>query len=264
VTASFSWTQWDFHVDMLAGVVIATIGYWLATGPLASRIVPDRPVPPTAARCRLSFLAAMLVLVFSLNGPLHDLSDYYLFSAHMVQHLLLTLLMPPLLLLGIPAWLADAALERPWVRTAARRLVHPVTAGVVATAVVAAWHFPGPYGLMMRNHDVHVVMHVSIMAVGVLMWWPVVSPSTVLPALPPGGKMLYLFLLGIPMSAVGAFITLAESPLYGWYVAAPRVFALSPKEDQTIGGLTMWVLGTMVLWGVMTVIWFRWGAREAD
>jgi len=243
---------------MLAGVAIVGLGYALAVGPLARRTGQPGATPKQIA----SFAAAMLVLVFSLNGPLHDLSDYYLFSAHMGQHLLLTLLMPPLLLKGTPAWLVEGLLARPWVRAAARRLTHPVAAGLIAAAVVAAWHFPGPYGLMMRNHDVHVVMHLSIMATGVLMWWPVASPTPALPALPPGGKMLYLFLLGVPMSAVGAFITLAESPLYRWYVDAPRVFALSPKDDQTIGGLAMWVLGTMVLWGVMTVIWFRWGAKE--
>jgi putative membrane protein len=74
--------------------------------------------------------------------------------------------------------------------------------------------------------------------------------------------MLYLFLLGIPMSVVGALITLAKTPLYPFYVAAPRVWDLDPLADQQIGGLIMWVLGGLIFWAAMTVVWFRWSARE--
>jgi cytochrome c oxidase assembly factor CtaG len=75
---------------------------------------------------------------------------------------------------------------------------------------------------------------------------------------------LYLFLLGIPMSVVGAMITLANEPLYPFYSDAPRVFGLTPMADQQIGGLMMWVPGGLVFWLAMTVVWFRWSAREAQ
>jgi putative membrane protein len=64
------------------------------------------------------------------------------------------------------------------------------------------------------------------------------------------------------MSVVGAMITLADAPLYPFYVAAPRVMGLSPLDDQQIGGLVMWVPGGLVFWLAMTVVWFRWSVRE--
>ena len=96
------------------------------------------------------------------------------------------------------------------------------------------------------------------------MWWPVLSPVPELPRLHYAGQMLYLFLLGIPMSVVGALITLADQVLYPFYAAAPRVFGLPPLADQQIGGLMMWVPGGLVFWLAMTVVWFRWSASEPE
>jgi putative membrane protein len=95
------------------------------------------------------------------------------------------------------------------------------------------------------------------------MWWPVLSPVPELPRASYPAQLLYLFLLGIPMSLVGAMITLADAPLYPFYAAAPRVWSLSPMADQQIGGLMMWVPGGLVFWLAMTVVWFRWSVREA-
>jgi len=95
------------------------------------------------------------------------------------------------------------------------------------------------------------------------MWWPVLSPVPELPRASYPIQMVYLFLLGLPMSLVGAMITLADSPIYQFYVEAPlRVWGLSPVADQQYGGLMMWVPGTLWFWGAMTVIWFRWAARD--
>ncbi len=94
------------------------------------------------------------------------------------------------------------------------------------------------------------------------MWWPVLSPVPELPRIPHLLQLLYLFLLGIPMSVTGALISLSDSVLYPFYAAAPRVWGLSPLEDQQIGGLLMWVLGGLMLWIVMTVIWFRYSVWD--
>jgi len=76
-------------------------------------------------------------------------------------------------------------------------------------------------------------------------------------------QLLYLFALGLPMSLAGALITLADRVLYPFYVAAPRVWeGLAPLADQQLGGLLMWVVGTIYLWGAASVVWFRWSVRE--
>src|SRR5262245_39297331 len=97
----FSWVWGSVHVEVLVGVTLVGLAY--ATAWVRGAGPPDRG----RVAC---FFAGLVALAIALNGPLHDLSDFYLFSAHMVQHLVLTLVVPPLLLLGIPGWMADALL----------------------------------------------------------------------------------------------------------------------------------------------------------
>ena len=99
-------------------------------------------------------------------------------------------------------------------------------------------------------------------ATAVIMWWPVLSPLPELPRAGYGTQLLYLFALGLPMSLAGALITLADGVLYPFYVSAPRVWGLTPAADQQLGGLLMWVVGTIYLWVAASVVWFRWAARE--
>lgn len=210
----------------------------------------------------VSFGVGLLVMLLSLNGPIHDLSDDYLFWVHMAQHLLLTMLLPPLLLAGTPGWLVDPVARLPAVRPVARVLVNPLVAGGFFSAILLFWHAAGPYDLMMRNHNVHVATHLMFIAAAVILWWPVMSPSAILPRLAPGRAMLYLFLVQLPMQLLGAIITFADQPLYPWYVVAPRTWGLSPLDDQKIGGLLMWVIGNLWIWGAMSVLFFRWAKTE--
>jgi putative membrane protein len=216
----------------------------------------------TERRRIAAFAGALAVIFFALNGPLHNLSDTYLFSAHMAQHLLLTLLFPPLLLYGTPAHVVRRVLARPWIVRAARVVTRPVAAAALFTAPIVLWHVPVLYEAALRDHNVHVVQHIVFLATAVIMWWPVLSPVPEVPRLPYPGQMLYLFLLGIPMSMTGALITLADRVLYPFYAAAPRVWGLPPHADQQIGGLLMWVPGGLILWMAMTVVWFRWSRWE--
>jgi putative membrane protein len=88
------------------------------------------------------------------------------------------------------------------------------------------------------------------------------SPLPEVPPLPLAGRMLYLFLVSIPMQLVAAIITFADTPLYEWYVHAPRTWGLSPLDDQKYGGLLMWVPGNLWLFGAIAIIFFRWAAEE--
>jgi putative membrane protein len=194
---------------------------------------------------------------------MHDLSDYYLFSVHMAQHLLLTLLFPPLLIAGIPEWLIGPWLRRhPRVMAVGRFLTHPLVAGAIFTVTLAIWHVVTLYDLMMRNHDVHVVTHLLFMVTAVIMWWPALSPVPEL-RMRTGPAMLYLFLVSIPMQLVAALIAMSDDPLYHWYVEAPRTWGLSPLDDQKIGGLLMWIPGNLWMFGVIGILFARWAKEEA-
>lgn len=247
-----AWNRWNVHLSVAAGLVLLG-GLYVYLGGLRA---PRRRVA--------SFVGALLVLFFALNGPLHNLSDSYLFSAHMAQHLLLTLLFPPLLLYGTPEWVVRPLLRPRWVMAIARVVTRPLAAAALFTGPIVLWHVPAFYEAALRNHNIHVVQHLVFLATAVIMWWPVLSPVPELPRIPYLLQMLYLFLLGIPMSITGALITLPERVLYPFYAAAPRVWSWSPLEDQQIGGLLMWVGGGLILWVVVTVIWFRWSVREGD
>jgi len=254
----FAWTSGEIHADVvfLVGVVALTYALAWTRGPRAGVRRPAR------------FAAALGVLLVALNGPLHDLSDYYLFSAHMVQHLLLTLVVPPLLLAGTPRWMADALVRRlgrvrvlgALIRTAPR----PVPALTLYAVALIGWHLPGPYGAALEHHRVHVVEHLVLMATALVAWWPVLSPSVLVPRLHYGAQILYLFAFGIPMTVVAAMITGAEHALYPFYAAAPRLFELTPLADQRLGGLIMWVPAGLIPLMAFTVVFFRWVSVEAE
>src|SRR5207244_6992604 len=144
----FAWTSGEIHADILLGAGLLGAAYALAwaRGP---RVGATRPV---------AFLAGLGALLAALNGPLHDLSDYYLFSAHMVQHLVLTLVVAPLLLAGTPRWMLDrllAPLPPRQLRRGAVRLTRPVPALALHAAALIAWHRPGPYNAALQVRGWH-------------------------------------------------------------------------------------------------------------
>src|SRR6266699_1778466 len=244
------WNRWNIHPSVAVGLVLLG-GLYVYLGGLTS-----------ARRHVASFVGALVVLFLALNGPLHNLSDTYLFSAHMAQHLLLTLVFPPLLLYGTPSCVVRPLLRPRWIMGVARVVTRPLAAAIIFSAPIVIWHVPALYEAALRHHNLHIVQHLVFLSTAVIMWWPVLSPVPELPRAQHLVQMLYLFLLGIPMSVTGALITLSDSVLYPFYATAPRVGGLSPLDDQQIGGLLMWVLGGLMLWIVMTVIWFRYSAWD--
>jgi putative membrane protein len=213
---------------------------------------------------KMLFAAGLLAMFFSLNGPLHDLSDEYLFSAHMVQHLVLVFGVAPLLLAGTPGAMLRPALDWPGVRPVARWLTRPTICFLLFNVIFAAWHLPPLYNLAMAVHPVHIVEHLMFLVTAVLMWWPLLSPLPELPRLSYPGQMLYCFLMTIPMSIVAAYVSLADHVLFPAYAAAPRIWGLSPLDDQQLGGLIMWIPGAYFLIGVMTVVFFKWVGNGED
>lgn len=251
----------EIFPSILVGCIYLLVGYMLAVGP-ARRRWGWMPEPPPARRV-IAWVAAIGVIFFSLNGPLHEWADGYLFSAHMVQHLLLMLLMPPLLIYGLPPELIRKALEVPGFYRVGRTLTHPVVAFVAYNVVFIFWHFPHWYNLALMHHGVHIAQHLTFMAVAVMMWWPIMSPVSELQRIPTGPLLMaWIFLFGIPGTIVSALITLSNEVLYSWYAAAPRITSLSALDDQRLGGLIMWIPGMLVFWIAITVVFFRWTAYE--
>jgi putative membrane protein len=257
----FTWA-WSVHASVALGTALFGAVYFWGIGPWRRRhgLPQARPWQPAC------MVAALVLLLVSLNGPVHDLSDDYLFWVHMLQHMVLTLVFPPLVLAAIPGWLLAPPLAVPAVRRVARVLTHPVTAGVAFSLIFAVWHTAYFYELMMERHAFHIASHLLVMAAAVILWWPVLSPAPELPKLSPGKAMLYLCLVSIPMQLVAAILTFADAPLYHWYVDAPRVpeFGnLSALEDLKVGGLLMWIPGNLYMFGAIAAQFRRW-VREDE
>jgi putative membrane protein len=251
--------DWSVHPSVVIGTALLGAAYLWAIGPARRRHSLGPPVPAWRVLC---FFTGLAVLLGALNGPIHDLSDFYLFWVHMAQHLLLTMVLPPLLIAGLPGWLVERVAGGVVGRQVGRALTHPVFAGALFSVILLVWHTVGAYDLMMRHHAVHVATHLMFMASAVVLWWPVMSPAPSLPRLSPGMGMLYLFLVQIPMQLLGAIITFADHPLYTWYVSAPRTWGLSPLDDQKLGGLLMWIPGNLWIWGAMSLLFFQWAKKE--
>lgn len=284
VGASISLTSFTLHWSTVIGLAtLAALYEWRAgtmkrlyawtlgrlngKRPIAqspNRSIAQSPNRPIARSRRVSFYGALAVIFLSLNGWLHDLSDWYLFSAHMVQHLLLTILMPPLLLFGVPGWMLRPLLRRRFTGMLARALTRPKVCFAAFQGVVAAWHLPLLYNSAMASHEVHILMHLMFMASAVMLWWPVLSQLPELPRLSYPMQMLYLFLNTLPMSVVAVYITYSQTLLYPAYSAAPRILGLTPMQDQLLGGLIMWIPGGLVFMAVITVIFFRWQSHGAE
>jgi len=253
--ANLSWWRWSVHPSTVFG--IAALGALYIWG--VSRLRQH----PTIGQ-RIFFWSGLFVLFASLNGPIHDLSDDYLFSAHMVQHLLLTLAVPPLLLAGTPGWLLRPILSPRFVAPVARFFTRATIAFVTFNLTIAIWHLPPFYNAAMAHHGLHIVEHLMFLVTAVLMWWPLLSQLPEFPRLAYPGQMLYSFLMSIPMSIVAVYIAMADHVLYPAYSAAPRVLPLTPIEDQLLGALIMWIPGGIIFMIIMTVVFFKWNARGED
>jgi putative membrane protein len=244
--ASLSLWTWSWEPTVLAGTLALAAAYvWLIRG--------RGPATDWSPLARVYFAGGLLALFLALESPIDVGGDNYLFSLHMLQHLLLAMVVPPLLLLGLP--------ER-W-RAFHRIHVSPLAATITFNLVLAAWHLPFLYEATLRNQPLHVLEHLSFLAAGVLFWWPVLVPQDRPHSLSVIGKIAYLGFAGVPPTILGLAFILSPTVIYPFYAAAPRVTPLSPLDDQLVAGLVMFGLGNLIYFAAIWVIFFRLDDKQA-
>lgn len=252
---TFWLTQWNWDPAIIIGTVVMMILYLYAVGPLREKYFPGAEVKRSQM---VFFLCGVYAIFFSLFSPLDKLGDSFLFSAHMVQHLILTIVGPPLMILGIPGWLVEPLLRKPLLFRVGKFLTNPFVAFILFNVNFWMWHAPQLYDATLVNEQLHVLEHLTYIVLGVIFWWPVFSPLTEgWPRLPIGGQILYIFLGGMPSVLLGAGLTLTP-PLYEPYIYAPRVWGISPVVDQQLGGLIMWVPGNILYIVFASFLFIRW------
>jgi putative membrane protein len=236
------WSAWNLDPAILLSLALAAWVY--ARGARAGR-----PAHPS-----LSFAAGLLVVAIALISPIDALSSA-LFSAHMLQHMLLILVAAPLLVLGAPLGPMLLGLPRsaqlrlgrayqavPWLGKTGHVLVQPVVAWALHALAFWAWHAPALYQAALRSGPVHALEHLSLLGTALLFWWSVLPGRGARPAGGPGLAVLLLFTMALQSGLLGVLITFAPQPWYEAYTATTSAWGLTALEDQQLAGAGMWVL----------------------
>jgi putative membrane protein len=255
------YTEFHLHPDIVGLIVVLGGAYVLGIRLLGPRCapIPSRPVSRFEAG---SFAAGLISLWLVLSWPVHDLAEDFLFSAHMVQHLVIMFLAAPLLLLGIPGWLLRAVIGHGQLFRMVRAVTRPFPAFVIGNSALILLHLPPIIEAQASSPIVHGLMHQAMLVSGLVMWMPVLSPLPELPRLTRSLQMLYLFLHSILPTVPGAFITFSETPLYDHYKTSPRLWGATPLDDQQIAGLIMKIGLGLALWAMITVLFCVWQGDE--
>lgn len=245
---------WAFHPHPEVWVLMVTIivGYWylVRQGPVSRKQVAQ-------------FTAGWLILWIGADYPIHDIGEKYLFSVHMFQHLLFSLVAPGLLILGIPDWLQHKLWGTGWRLQVLRRMARPLLAGGLYSAWLAFSHWPALVDTALRNEPVHFWMHLMLFSTAALMWFPVLNRNPELPMMSPPGRMLYVFLQSIMPTVPASFFTFAEGVFYQTYRDAPRPFkGITAIADQQMAAGLMKVWGGLLLWLIIAAMFFRWTAAD--
>lgn len=250
---------WHPHPDVWVLVAALAGGYLWAVYRIGPRVAGDPAVSPWQVA---SWMAGVAALWAVSDWPVHDLGEQSSFTFHTLEHLVQALVVPPLLLLGTPRWLAGEVLGVPGLRTLLRGLTRPVPAFLIFNVTMLAIHWPEVVGLMLASEPFHLGAHGVIVVAGLLMWTPVLSPHPDLPRLSPPLQMIYLFAQSILPTIPASFVTFASQPLYPFYEGFPSILGLSTLEDQQVSGLLMKIGGGVILWTAIAVIFFRWWGEE--
>jgi len=260
VGAAVPFPQWHPHLDVWALIAAFGLLYGLAVRRERAR----RPGERVVTRSQLAWgTGALLLLLVASDWPVHDLAEEYLYSAHMVQHLLLSYVVPAMALLATPTWLARLVVGDGRGYRVLKRLARPVPATILFNAVVLFTHWPAVVTAAVDNGPLHYGLHVLLVAAALLMWLPVCGPLPELRFSLPT-QMVYLFAQSILPTVPAGWLTFADGVVYPSYDVVPRVFGLSVTDDQQIAGLIMKIVGGFYLWTIIATLFLRFATRHMD
>lgn len=255
-------TPWSFHLHPDAwALTFVLIGAW---GWAVRRERARTGAAAVTAKQTACWMLGVACLWIGADWPVHDVAERSLYSVHMIQHMLFTLAAAPLLLLGTPAWMARKILRPEWLLRSARFLSRPLIALVVFNGLLVFTHWPLIVEASVGHEAIHFGLHVLLVGSALVMWMPVASPLLEIPRLSYPGQMIYLFLQSLVPTVPASFLTFGDRPLYHVYEPFLRPWDISALADQRTAGLIMKILGGLVLWAVITVVWFRWYSVERN
>lgn len=248
--------RWQPHPEVwLLMVSLAVLAVY------AVRVLGPKAVPasqPVVTRGQKAwFWIGFVILWAAADWPMHDIGEEYLYSVHMTQHFLLTMVVPPMMLLATPQWLARLIVGKGRFARVLKTLGRPVVAGFIFGVVTLATHAPGVVNYSITYGALHYSVHLAVFSASLLMWLPVCGPLPELRASLPI-QMVYLFIVSIIPTVPAAWLTMANGVVYKAYDIPYRLGGISVTDDQQTAGLVMKLVGGFYLWTIIVVLFARW------
>lgn len=211
----------------------------------------------------IAFILAISIVLIVLVTPMDIFGMNSPFTVHMIQHLLLSLCAPPLLLLSIPAWgLCQFLDAHAHIERGLRVLTIPLVSSALFNGNLWIWHAPPLFKAMMDTAGLHAFADLLYLVTGLLFWWPLLNPTQeAKSALSLGGKLAYLFFSDMPMMLLGAGMTFS-APLYSFSMTNPSMRMIVTAEDQQVGGLLMWIVGSLFFIVLASILFLRWMLQQ--
>lgn len=250
-----AFVEYTFHPEVWLLVVFLVVAYFYMVkviGPKA--VAPGQPVVTT--RHWVAFGGAMFLLWLASDWPMHDVAEGYLYSVHMLQHMILSYFVPPLALLATPTWLMRILIGQGRLYATVKWFARPVTAAVIFNASVMVIHIPGLVNLSVSNPVLHYLLHVMVVTASLLMWMPVVGPLPEL-RIGPLATSIYLFLQSVVPTVPAGWLVFAEGVVYAPYGEQTlRLWGMDATTDQQLAGAVMKVAGGLYLWSIIVYVFF--------
>jgi len=246
-----SWMGWPLDPTVYLGLVVLFLGHaWLARG-----------VDGFERKHSLYFGLGLFTIWVALETPIDTIADHYLDSVHMLQHVLLGFVAPPLLLLGLSPGMVVRLARVPGVRA----ITEPVPAQIIAGAVMIVWHLPLLYDATLYSEPLHIAEHMTFIAAGLVLYWPMLQATSAQARwqMSPAAKLLYMLVATLPQDGVALALIFSRVPFYEYYVHAPRLVAsLTPLIDQTVAGAVLMVFGKATMVVAALAVFFRWFSAD--
>lgn len=244
---------WPLDPTVYLGLVVLYLGHaWLARG-----------VPDFERKHSLYFGLGLITIWVALETPIETIADHYLDSVHMLQHVLLGFVAPPLMLLGLSAGMVGRVVPFPGVRA----LTEPIPAQLIAGVVMIVWHIPVLYDATLYSEPLHVAEHLTFIASGLLLYWPMLKATSAYARwqMSPGAKLVYILVATLPQDAVALALIFSRVTFYEYYAHAPRlVTSFTPLVDQTVAGVVLMTFGKATMAIAAIAVFVRWFSSEHE
>lgn len=275
LTATFGFRA-TWNPELIVLVLLLGFAYFSLIGPLRHTFPHAAPV---SFGKQTLFAVGLLLFYCGMGSPL-NVAGHFLFSAHMLQQSLLYLVMPLLLLAGIPVWLWRPLTTRRWSRALLRAFSHPIPAVLLFNALFSFYHMPVILDMAMSNLAMHNAVHLLLFLAALLMWMPVVAPLPEIHRLTELQKLAYIFANGVLITPACALIIFSSTPLYDTYVNGPTMLCapffsapidksmfavpLQALDDQRLGGIIMKLMQELTYGSVLAYVFAAWYRKEKD